>query len=186
MKWPGPGVRLFNEKDYAGAADAFKKVLAADPNNHDALFNLANAYLALEDGKNLIETSQKLLANDPLSPTNIRLLANGWKFEKNQDKQIEVITMLQAMTFGVCVERFTPRKDGAKLTGVATGSEGMNAGGKVIPPAAATLVFEFIDASGATVATQEVALPALAPNAKQDIAIDVTGAGITGWKYHKK
>ena len=33
------GVRLFNEKNYAGAADAFKSVLATDPNNHDAAYH---------------------------------------------------------------------------------------------------------------------------------------------------
>lgn len=180
------GVRQFNEKDYAGAADAFKKVLVMDPSNHDALFNLANAYYALNDGKNLIATAQKLLVTDPLNTLNVKLLANGWRLDNNQDKQIEVVTMLQAMTAGISLEHFTIRKDGAKLTGTATGMEGRNAADKVIPPVAFTVVFEFTDAAGAVVASQDVLINALAPNAKQELAVDVMGAGITGWKYHKK
>src|ERR1019366_1195283 len=44
----GVGGRLFNEKDFNGAAEAFKKILVTDPYNHDALNNLANTYLALK------------------------------------------------------------------------------------------------------------------------------------------
>ena len=180
------GVRLFNEKDYAGASEAFKKVLVIDPNNHDALFNLANTYLALNDGKSLITTAQKLLDTDPLNTLNVKLLANGWRLENNIDKQVDVVTLLQSMTTNISVEHFTVAKDGATLTGTATGIEGRTNSDKVIPPAAMTVVFEFTDAAGAVVATAKVSIPALAPNAKQDIAVDVTGAAIMGWKYRKK
>lgn len=180
------GVRLFNDKNYSGAADAFKKILTVDPYNHDALSNLANSYLALNDGKNLLEASKLLLAVDPLGENNVKLLANGYRLTADTTKWLGVVTDLQAMTTKVTVTAFTARKDGAKFTGTATGSEGRNGNDKVIPPAAITLVFEFYDNKGAVVATQEVPVGALAPNAKQDLAVEVTGANIVSWKYHKK
>lgn len=182
----GIGVRLFNDKDYSGAADAFKKILATDPYNHDALNNLANSYLALEDGKGLLDASQRLLAVDPLGKNNVKLLANAYRLVKDTTKWLDVVTQLQAMTVEMTVTSFTLRKDGAKFVGTAIGSEGRNANDKLIPPAPVMLVFEFYDAKGAVVTSQEVAITALAPNAKQEIAVDATGAGILAWKYHKK
>lgn len=180
------GVKLFNDKDYAGAADAFKKVLAGDPNNHDALFNLANAYYALEWPDSLIQASQKLLASDPLNTTNLRLLANGYRLAKNQDKQIDVVMQLQAMTTGISVDSFMPRKDGAHVAGTATGVEGQTPAGKTIAPTAITLVFDLIDSTGATVVTKNVDIPALKPGDKAPFSLDAAGANISGWKYHKQ
>ena len=39
---------LYNEKKYAEAAAAFEKVLVTEPNNRDALYGLANAYVGLK------------------------------------------------------------------------------------------------------------------------------------------
>lgn len=180
------GVRLFNDKNYAGASEAFKKILAIDPYNHDALNNLANSYLALNDGKNLLEASKNLLAVDPLGENNVKLLANAYRLVADTTKWLGVVTDLQAMTTKVTVSGFTARKDGAKFVGTATGSEGRNANDKVIPPAAVTLVFDFYDTKGTLVTSQDVAIPALAPNAKHELSVDVTGVGIVSWKYHKK
>jgi tetratricopeptide (TPR) repeat protein len=182
----GVGVRLFNDKDYGGAADAFKRILVTDPYNHDALNNLANSYLALEDGKGLLDASVKLLAVDPLGKNNVKLLANAYRIAKDTTTWLNVVTQLQAMTIEVTITSFTLRKDGAKFVGTAIGSEGRNASDKIIPPAPMTLVFEFYDAKGAVVNSQEVQIAALAPNAKQEITVDAASAGILSWKYHKK
>ena len=182
----GIGVRAFNAKDYAGAADAFQKIVANEPYNRDALFNLANSYFAMDSGQQLTDVSNKLLAIEPLSAANIKLLANGYRLVKNQDKQIEVTTKLLGMTTQVSVDSFRPNKTGARLYGVATGNDAVNAAGKSIPPAPVTLVFEFLDAKGAVVTSQEVAIPALQPNTRQNIAAEGTGEGITAWRYHVK
>ncbi len=182
----GVAVRMFNDKDYNRAAEAFKRILVTDPYNHDALNNLANTYLALNDGKNLLDASQKLLAVDPLGNNNLRLLANGYRLAADTNKWLGIVTQLQAMTMDVRVDSFTLRQDGARFVGTATGSEGRDAKEKLIPPAPTTLVFEFHNAAGEVVATQEVTVPALAPNVKQPIVVDATGAGILSWKYRKK
>ena len=121
MKSRASACATSRRRNYSAAAEAFRAVLAKDPGNHDALYNLANSYLALEDGKNLIDAAQKLIDSDPLNQNNFKdLLANGYKFDKNQDKQIEVVVQMQAMTVAVSVEGFALRKDGAKITGTAT------------------------------------------------------------------
>jgi tetratricopeptide (TPR) repeat protein len=182
----GMGVRAFNDKNYAAAADAFQKILATEPLNHDAMYNLANCYLALNDGHKLIDASQKLLEVDPLGIANVKLLANGYRLLADTTKWVAAATQLQAMTIGVNVARFVPGKDSAKLVGSATGNAAVDANDKTIPPAAMTLVVEFLDNKGAVVTSQEVAIPALQPNAKQDINVEVAGAGIVAWRYHKK
>ena len=191
------GVRAFNAKDFAGAAVLFNRVLAIEPANHDAMNNLANTYYAISISsaafdsaalsQKLIDISQKLIESDPLNPTNLKLLTNGWGLAKNQSKQIEVVTGLQALTIAISVDTFAVRKDGVKLYGEASGLEGRTATDKVIPPAKAIVVFDFVDATGAVVVSKEVSIdPPLKPNEKQGFSLDVAGEGIVAWKYHKK
>lgn len=182
----GVGVRDFGDKDYAAAAVAFQKVLAVEPNNHDALYDLASSYYWMEDGKSLIPAAQKLLDVDPLSMSAVKLLANGYRLDKQQDKQIDVTTRLLGMLVDVKVEHFVASPTGATLTGTATGNAAVNSSGKPIPPAPMTLVFEFTNNQGAVVATQEVAIPALQANAVQPISVTATASGITAWRYHPK
>ncbi len=182
----GVGVRDFGDKDYAAAAVAFQKVLTMEPNNHDALFDLASSYYWLEDGKSLIPAAQKLLDVDPLSMSAVKLLANGYRLDKQQDKQIEVTTRLLAMPIDVKVEHFVASASSATLTGTATGNAAVNSSGKAIPPAPTTLVFEFTNNQGAVVATQDVAIPALQADATQPISVTATAPGIVAWRYHPK
>ena len=90
----GVGVRHFQAKDYAAAAEDFQRVLTMEPGNHDALYNLANTYLGLKDGKKLVETAQKLLDVDPLGVANLQLLFNGYRLAADTNKQIDVYTRL--------------------------------------------------------------------------------------------
>ncbi len=180
------GVQYFADKNYAAAADAFQKILATDPVNHDALYNLANSYFAMGDAKKLIETSQKLLDIDPLGSSNLKLLANGYRLAADTNKQIEVVMRLQAIPVEVSIDTFRTRKDGAKIAGTVTGKEAENASGKTIPPAPMVLVFEFTNAQGAVVATQEAPIPVLAPNATRAFGLEALGAGIVAWRYHPK
>ena len=47
------GTRQYNDKNYKEAAATFGKVLELNPNQHDAIYIQANAYLAMQDGANL-------------------------------------------------------------------------------------------------------------------------------------
>ncbi len=180
------GVSLYNDKKYAEAAEAFSKVAQAEPYNRDALFNLANTYLAVRDGPKLLATAQRLSAMEPLNENSLKLVGEGYKQSKKVDEAIMVAEKVLAMPVDVKVTDFTPGPSDAKLTGTATGREAQTPAGKPIPPAPVTIVVEFLDAKGTVVGSQDVALPALAAGKSQDITAAAKGAGIVAWRYKQK
>lgn len=179
----GMGVTFFNDKKYAEAAEAFEKVLAKEPSNRDALFNLANAHYALQDGEALVTSAGKLVAAEPLSEDSWKLLSQGYRILNNQDKLMETVTRLVELPTGVNVTAFRPGAGGAAIEAEAVGRPAQTIEGKEIPPVAKTLVFEFLDAQGAVVATAEAEIPALQPAAKHEFSVAAEGAGIVGWRY---
>ena len=76
------GVNAYNDKKYADAAAAFEKVVAAEPYNRDALYNLSNTYLAMKDGPKLAATAAKLVAIEPLSENAAQAAGRGLQAER--------------------------------------------------------------------------------------------------------
>lgn len=180
------GVARFQEKKYAEAADAFGKVVAAEPYNRDALFNLANTYLALEDSPKLIETATKLTAIDPMNERALQLLGEGYRMGKKQDLLIKTVERITPMLITIENTAMQTNAQGATLTATATGREAMTLQGKPVPPAPVALSVEFLDAQGNVVSAQEVSIPALKAGETHTITVQGTGAGIAAWRYHKK
>lgn len=179
------GITFFNDKKFAEAADAFRQVLAKEPWSRDALYNLANAYYALDDGDQLIATAQQLVTQDPLSEDAHKLLSQGYRITADTTKLIEAVTHLLAMPTTVTVQSFTGTGSGAILGGIAEGKQAERDGSEVAP-AAKTLVVEFTNAEGAVVATTEVAVPALQPGVQFEWKAEGEGQGIVGWRYRVK
>ncbi|HET9065801.1 MAG TPA: tetratricopeptide repeat protein [Gemmatimonadales bacterium] len=179
------GINLFNDKKFAEAAASFEKVLQTDPNNHDAMYNLANSYLALENGAKLTSVAKRLVEQEPLSDDNRRLLAQGYNLQKMQDSLIAVVTELMALPTNVTVTAFQPRASGALITGTAIGKKAER-DAEAVPAAPKTLVVEFLDKDGKVVEAKEVEIPALMEAQTFEWKADATGEGITGWRYHVK
>ncbi len=180
------GIQYYQQKKYTEAADAFQKVLAIEPNSHDALFDLANMYFAMNDGAKLVATAKQALTINPLGEDDMKLLAQGYRMQNDTTDLLKAYGDLAALTTSITVSRVVPTDTNVTLTFTATGREAQDASGNTIAPAAVTLVFEFTDSKGNVVATQEQAVPALQPNAKQDFTISASGSGISGWRYHVK
>jgi tetratricopeptide (TPR) repeat protein len=180
------GVNLYNEKKYAEAAAAFEKAVAAEPYNRDALSNLSNTYLALKNGPKLTATADRLVAIEPLSENALKLLGEGNRQSKKIDAAVKIAEKVLALPLNVEVTNLATTGSGAKLTATATGRQAQTPAGKTIPAAPMTLVFEFLDSKGTTVATQEAQIPALAAGATHEIKLDAQGAGITAWRYKRK
>jgi tetratricopeptide (TPR) repeat protein len=180
------GVARFQEKKYAEAADAFSKVVEAEPYNRDALFNLANAYLALEDSPKLVATATRLAALDPMNERALQLLGEGYRMGKNQSELIKTVERITPMLITVDNTSMQTNANGATITATATGREAMTLQGNAVAPAPVTLSFEFLDAQGNPVATQEVTVPALKAGETHTITVEGAGAGITAWRYSKK
>lgn len=179
------GVTAFNEKRYEDAATAFNQVVEREPWNRDAWYNLANSYLAQNDGAGVARAAEKLLEIEPMNEDAVKLYGQGLRDTKQQEKQLEVVERLLAMPITVEVSNFTRSNGAAVATGKATGREAMTAAGKKLKPAPVTLVFEFLDGSGNVVATQEVAVPALPPGQTHEIKARGEGKGIIAWRYKR-
>ncbi len=180
------GVNFYNDKKYADAAKAFEQVVASEPNNRDALFNLANTYLALKDGPKLLATAERLSALEPLSENSLKLVGEGYKQAGKVDEAVKTAEKVLALPVDVKVNDFSPTPSGATLSGTATGRDAQTAAGKKVPAAARTLTFEFLDAQGTVVASQDVQVPALQPGATHDISVTAQGSGIAAWRYKTK
>jgi tetratricopeptide (TPR) repeat protein len=180
------GVNLYNDKKYAEAAEAFAKVSAAEPHNRDALFNLANTYLALKDGAKLLATAQRLSAIEPLSENSLKLVGEGYKQAGNVDEAVKTAEQVLALPVDVRVTDFTSAAGGASLSATATGREAQTAAGKPIPPAPAAITVEFLDAKGTPVGSQDVQIPALKAGQTHEIKAAAQGAGIAAWRYKRK
>ncbi len=180
------GVNHFQAERFPEAAEMFLQVLAKQPQNRDAIFNLANVYLAQKNGPKLVEFGLLLVAREPLATINVKMLAEGYRSSNNQDKLIATVEKLVAMETNLSVDAFAMSAEGAKLTGTATGLEATTPGGKPLPAAAKTVTVEFVNDAGAVVTTKEVVIPALKAGESQPFTVEVVGAGITGWRYSAK
>jgi tetratricopeptide (TPR) repeat protein len=180
------GVNLYNDKKFAEAAAAFEKAVAAEPYNRDALSNLSNTYLALKNGPKLLATATKLVAIEPMSENALKLQGEGYKQSGKVNDAVKTAESVLALPIDVKVADFTPTPQGADIVATATGREAQTPSGKAIAPAQVALVFEFLDAGGGVVATQETQVPALKTGAAQDIKLNAQGAGIAAWRYKRK
>ena len=180
------GVNAYNDKKYADAAAAFEKLVAAEPNNRDALYNLSNTYLAMKDGPKLAATAAKLVAIEPLSETALKLQGEGYKQSAKVDDAVKTAEQVLALPADVKASDFSATGSGANLTLTVTGRAAQTAAGKAIPATAVPIVVEFLGGTGTVVATQEAQVPALAAGASQEVKVAGQGSGITAWRYKRK
>ena len=180
------GVNFYNEKKYADAATAFEKVVQAEPYNRDALFNLTNTYLALKDGPKLLATAQKLAELEPMNENVLKLVGEGYKQSSKINEAVSTAEKVLALPIDLKVKEFAPTASGATLAATATGRAAQTAAGKPIPAKAVTLTFEFLNASGGVVGSQDVEVPALKAGATQDVKAAGQGQGIAGYRYKQK
>ena len=180
------GISLFQDKKYAEAATAFEKVVAAEPYNRDALSSLANTYLALQNGPKLLETSQRLVAIEPMSESALKLMGEGYKQSSKVDDAVKTAEKVLALPANVKASNFATGGSGASLTLTATGRAAQTAAGKPIAPAAVPITVEFINAGGQPVVSKDAEIPAVANGSSQDVKVEAQGAGITAWRYKRK
>ena len=194
------GVSAFNAQQYARAADIFGKAEARNPWSRDAVYNRANSFLALKDWASLVETGKRLIEIDPLNEDAYRLMGQGYRglkeaadsagqasvaktMEQNMVKAAEGLVSLPVQ---VDVTGFRMGASSATFSAVATGREASDAQGRALKPMPVTIIVEYVNEQGAVVASEEVSVPELLPGKTHDIQSQVTGSGITGWRYKRK
>jgi tetratricopeptide (TPR) repeat protein len=179
-------VKQFNDKNYKEAAATFEKVIAKNPWNRDAVYNQANAYLALSDGANLALTAEKLILIEPLAEYDHSLRIQGYKLASNKDGLYKAVVGREALPVNVEVQGFKLAGDGATLTAKVTGREARDENNKVIPGRPLTLAVDFLGDAGSVVTSQDVQLPVLKAGESQNITAAGKGTGIKAWRYRVK
>jgi tetratricopeptide (TPR) repeat protein len=179
-------VKQFNDKNYREAAATFEKVIQKNPWNRDAVFNQANAYLALSDGTSLALTAEKLIGIEPLAEYDHSLRIQGYKLADNKDGLYKAVVGREALLVNVEVQSFKLSADGATLTAKVTGREARDENNKVIPGRPLTLTVDFLGGGGTVVASQEVQIPMLSAGAVQPLTVPGKGPGIRAWRYRVK
>jgi tetratricopeptide (TPR) repeat protein len=177
---------LYNAKKYDSAATAFEQIVAAQPYNRDALYGLANSYVALKKGPQLVQAATRLVAIEPLNKDVVRMLMTGQRFSKKEALANKTAMQLLAMPVSIVVIKFTPAADSARVEATATGREAQNSRGKPVAAKPFTVIFEFLDSQGTVVGNQEVQVPALKTGESHPIEAKALGAGISAWRYKEK
>jgi tetratricopeptide (TPR) repeat protein len=178
--------KQFEDKNYKEAAATYARVLAINPNSRDALYNQANAYLALQQGVELAAASEKLVAIEPLSEYDQTMRAQGYKFAKDQDGVYKAIVDREALVVNVEVQSLKVTADGATLTAKVTGRDARDENNKQIAPRALTILVEFLDKVGTVVGSQEVQIAALPAGQTAELVAVGKGAGVKAWRYRVK
>jgi predicted Zn-dependent protease len=178
--------RQYNDKNYAEAATTYARLLSRSPYHRDALFAQANSYLATQNGPGLIGAATKLVEIDPLGEYNYQLLAQGYKFEKKQDKLAEVIIAEYALPVDLQLEGFEATADTATFRAKAVGREPRDESNKVLPPRPITIVVECLAKDGTVVGAQESTIRALKPGESDSVQVRVTATGARAWRYRIK
>ncbi len=180
------GVAQFNDKNYQAAVTTFSTIVEKSPYYRDALFNLANCYLGLKNGPELVKAATRLVAIEPLNEVDYTLLGRGYQLANDQPSAIKAVEKREALPVNVQVTGFRIKAEGATLSATVTGREPKDLSGTALKVPVPAVVVEYLDGTGAAVATQEVALPAVTAGASQEFSAEGKGKGIVAWRYHTK
>jgi tetratricopeptide (TPR) repeat protein len=174
------GVALFRQERLDLAARAIELGLVKNRCHRDALFNLANTWLAARDSVHLLDAARRLVAVDSMNQASLRLLAAALQRNGDQQGTLRALLKTDSLPWEFTVIRFEPGDSTATLHGVVS-----NLQARTLP--GFKLAVEFVNGACEDVATQQVDLPDLNANtsagASYDFNLTVTGRGIVAWKY---
>ncbi len=180
------GVSLFNAQKFEEAAGVFERLRTHNPWSRDAVYNLANSYLALKNWPKLVEVGHQLSAIEPMNEDAYRLTGQGYRELKQQDSLLKEAEKLVTLPVAIEVTTFAMGTVSARLEATATGRKASDAAGKDLKPAPVSLMVEFLDSTGKVLGSQAVSIPALEPGATHAIKAETRQAGVTAWRYLRK
>jgi tetratricopeptide (TPR) repeat protein len=180
------GVSFFHANEFARARDVFRILMARNWWSRDAVFNLANTHLALEEWDQLVEVGKHLLEIEPLNEDAYRLVGQGYRELGRQDDLIRTAEGLVTLPLSLEVTGVSLSETGARFTAVAHGRLILDRAGQEQAPVPVTVVIEFLDQGGTVVASREVDVPALLPDQQHEVRAEATASGISAWRYRLK
>ena len=182
------GVKLFNVDDFDRAVRAFEAGLAKNPNHRDALYNVANTYLAIANDqsrpqadrdealRNMDRVTHKLLEIDPQNRLVYRILAAAHTMQGMDDSTAVVMDAIDALDFEVTVDLSRPESGSYLLAGRVLN---LRDSGITFP----TVTFEFLNGAGTVIATASVPGEALEADGVKRFSFNQPEEGIAAWRY---
>jgi hypothetical protein len=156
-----------------------------NPWSRDAVYNLANAYLATKNWEKLVETGKQLQAIEPMNEDSYRLAGQGYRELKQQDNLLKTAESLVSLPINIEVTAFNMGVASSRFRATATGRTASDASGKPIKPVPVSIVIEFLNEGGNVLGSQSVDIPALEPGKTFEIRAEVKVGGVTGWRYKR-
>lgn len=182
------GVIATQAKRPADAAKLFAAVLDRNPNQRDALKNLAASYVATNESQKMIPIVDRLVVVDPNNADNWLLYAysysgmlKGTKDPKltkaYTDSLVKYNTRSEKMLANVTIREFSFGGEDKRAT---LGGTVENRG---TAPKSYTIQVEFLDKSGAVVGTQSTTVGPVAPKATAPFTVTYTGDNAIAYRY---
>ena len=180
------GVGAARAQRAADAAKLFEAGLERNPYYRDALYNLANMYMGLQEGDKMLPVARRLVEVDPSNPNNWTLLAASYqvmsKKETNaarkkalNDSVLKYIEMGEKLPVAVTFSAFDHAGATHRLVGNV---ENRAAAEKTFKGR-----FEFLDATGKVVATKEQSIGPVPAKGRLQFEVVVEQAGIVAFRY---
>ncbi len=175
------GVALFREQRYDLAARAIELGLGKNRCYRDALYNLANVYLAAKDSVHLLDAARRLVAVDSMSRSSLQLLAAAYQRNGDQQGTLRELMKRDSLPWEVQFMRFDPGDSTASITGVVSNLQAKQLTGF-------RLTIQFVDGACGVVGEQNVDIPDLNPAGQPGSSYDFRGLegkgrGIVAFKY---
>ncbi len=175
------GVALFRQQRYDLAARSINLGLAKNRCQRDALYNLANTYLAAKDSVHLLDAARRLVAVDSMNRASLQLLAVALQRGGDTQGTLAELMKRDSLPWEVQILHFDPGDSTASITGVVSNLQPK-------PLSGFRLTIQFVNAACEVVAEQKVDIPDLNPNGQPGASYDFqdlqgSGRGIVAWKY---
>ena len=182
------GVKLFNADEFDRAVQAFEAGLEKNGFHRDALYNLANTYLAIVNDANqpqsqrdealtkMAEVTHRLVAVDPRNRSSFRLLAAAHSLQNMDDTTVVILREVDALTFEVVVDISRPITGGYSVHGRVVNLEDTEM-------AFPTITFEFLDGAGKFVSSHDIPGETLTPKGSKRFSLTGASEAIVAWRY---
>ncbi len=174
------GTAVYNDGYPAQAVVLLEIAVSKNPYIRAAQYVLARAYYTMRDGPKLTRAAKQLLAIDPQNPQSVRMMAASWDVAGNQDSVQKYVGLAnEGLRWAVTVTQFLP-------TGAAAVVSGSVANITAQPLSATTLMFEFLDGSGAVLASGAAEIPPLEPRRRHAFSVRADVSGAAAWRYRRQ
>lgn len=158
----------------------------ANPYSRDALYNLALTYFGTDQPQKIFPIVKEIIAMDPSNPDDQLLYAFAYQslYRTTKDAKLKKAYSDSLVHYNNLSEKGVVK---VTVTDFIRGDKETTIGGTIenrsATPKSYTLSLEFVDKTGAVVASQDVPVGSVAANATQKFKVTVPKGGVYGFRY---